>query len=134
MNQGSVEDRLAIRELIEAFAVGAMHCDAELWGETWAEEASWKLPSMPEAATGKQNVIALFKEKLAYVGYMSMISFPSNLVIQGDRATGRAYCRELIYPKAGGRLVVVGYFDDEYVKRDGRWLFASRVYTVMGKE
>lgn len=134
MNKGSVEDRLAIRELMETFAVGAMHCDAAIWGPTWAEEGSWKLPSMEQAATGRDNVIAAFNEKMAYVDYMSMISFPHDLKIEGDRASGRCYCRELIYPKAGGRLVVVGYFEDELVKRDGQWLFLSRVYNVMGKE
>lgn len=131
-NSGPVEDRLEIRELIETFAVGAMHIDAEIWGSTWAEEGSWKLPSMTEPATGKANVLAAFKEKMSYVDYMSMISFPANLVVEGDKARGRAYCRELIYPKAGGEKVVIGYFNDEYVKRDGRWLFLSRVYNVMG--
>ncbi len=132
MNTGPVEDRLAIRELMETFAVGAMHKDPDIWGETWAEEGSWKLPSMDEPAVGKANVIATFGEKMAYVDYMSMISFPHDLVIEGDRATGKSYCRELIYPKGGEQKVVVGYFDDEYVKRDGHWYFLSRTYNVMG--
>ncbi|MBB3047217.1 hypothetical protein FHR99_001453 [Litorivivens lipolytica] len=29
--------------------------------------------------------------------------------------------------------MVVGCFDDEYVKRDGRWYFTKRIYEVMGK-
>ncbi|MBN4055336.1 nuclear transport factor 2 family protein [bacterium AH-315-K03] len=132
MNSGPIEDRLEIRELMETFAVGAMQVDCELWGSTWAQEGSWKLPSMPEAVVGKEQVVAAFKEKMQYVSYMSMISFPAHLVVDGDRASGQSYCRELIYPKAGGEKVVVGYFDDEYVKRDGRWLFISRIYTVMG--
>lgn len=134
MNSGPIEDRLEIRELIETFAVGAMHVDENIWGGVWAEEGSWKLPSMDEPAVGKSNLVAAFKEKMAYLDYMSMISFPADLVIDGDRARGKAYCRELIYPKAGGRVVVIGYFDDEYVKRGGRWYFLSRVYNVIGKE
>ena len=134
MNAGPIEDRLAIRELIETFAAGAMRIDAEIWGDTWAEEGSWKLPSMAEPATGKSNVIATFMQKMAYVNYMSMISFPADLVIEGDRAHGKAYCRELIYPKSGGQKLVVGCFHDQYVKRDGRWLFLARDYEVMGLE
>ena len=133
MSKGSVEDRLEIRELMEAFAAGAMRMDADKWGEVWAEEGSWKLPSMEQAVSGKANVIEAFREKMTYVDFMSMISFPADLVIEGDKAHGKSYCRELIYPKAGGQIVVVGCFDDEYVKRDGRWLFTSRVYEVMGK-
>ena len=134
MNTGPIEDRLAIRELIETFAVGAMRIDLDIWGSTWAEEGSWKLPSMNEPAVGKANVLATFKEKMAYVDYMSMISFPYDLKIDGDRATGKAYCRELIYPKNGGKLIVIGYFHDEYVKRNGHWYFLTRTYEVMGKD
>jgi hypothetical protein len=134
MNIGPVEDRLAIRELIETFAVGAMHVDADIWGSTWAEEGSWKLPSMTEPAKGKSNVLAAFKEKMEYVKFMSMISFPADLVIDGDRALGKAYCQELIFPKSGGQKTVVGRFEDEYEKRNGRWYFLSRVYEVLGAE
>ena len=134
MSSGSVEDRLAIRELMETFAVGAMRVDLDIWGSTWADEAVWGLPSMEQPASGKANVLASFKEKMAYVDFMSMISFPSDLVFNGDTATGKAYCRELIYPKSGGHMIVVGCFDDKYVKRDGRWYFVSRIYEVMGKD
>ena len=132
MNTVTVEDRLEIRELLETFAVGAMHIDADIWGSTWAENGSWKLPSMSEPAVGKANLVATFREKMAYVDYMSMISFPADLVIDGDKAKGKAYCRELIYTKTGEQKVVVGYFNDEYVKQDGRWYFLSREYQVMG--
>ncbi len=133
MNKGSIEDRLAIRELVEEFAAAVMRIDADAWGETWAEEGVWGLPSMETPAAGKDTVVAAFREKLAYVDFMSMISFPAKLVIEGDHATGKCYCRELIYPKGGGQVVVVGCFDDTYVKRDGRWLFAKRIYEVIGK-
>jgi hypothetical protein len=134
MNVGPIEDRLAVRELIETFAVGVMRIDAEIWGGTWAEEGSWKLPSMTEPVKGRSNVVAAFKEKMEYVRFMSMLSFPADLVVDGDRARGRAYCQELIVPKSGGQRIVLGCFDDEYVKRNGRWYFLSRVYEVLGAE
>lgn len=133
MNTGPIEDRLAIRELVEQFAAGAMRIDLDMWGDTWAEEGVWGLPSMETPVAGKENVVAAFKEKMTYVDFMSMISFPSDLVIEGDSAHGKCYCRELIFPKAGGQVVVVGCFDDKYVKRGGRWYFVSRHYEVMGK-
>lgn len=132
MNVGSVEDRLAIRELIETFAVGAMRIDTEIWGSTWAEEGSWKLPSMDAPATGKSQVVAAFKEKMEYVQFMSMIPLPTDLIVDGDRAKGKVHCQEVIFPKSGERKIVVGCFDDEYVKRDGRWYFLSRDYEVLG--
>lgn len=134
MNVGTVEDRLAIRELIETFAAGVMRIDAEIWGSTWAEEGSWKLPSMSEPVTGKGNVVAAFQEKMQYVRFMSMISFPVDLVVDRETARGKAYCQEVIVPKSGDQRLVVGWFDDEYVKRSGRWYFLSRVYEVQGAE
>ena len=134
MNTGPIEDRLAIRELIETFAVGAMRIDANIWGGTWAEEGSWKLPSMTEAVKGRSNVVAAFKEKMEYVKFMSMISSSADLVVEGEKARGRAHCQELIFPKSGGQRIVVGCFDDGYVKRAGRWYFLSRVYEVLGEE
>jgi len=134
MNQGPVEDRLAIRELIDTFAAGAMRVDARLWGDTWADEGVWKLPSMSEPVRGREAIVAAFLEKMEYVGFMSMIAFPAELDVDGERARGKAYCRELIFPKSGGQRTVVGCFDDEYVKRDGRWFFLSRVYEVIGSE
>lgn len=134
MNIGPLEDRLAIRELIETFAVGAMRIDTEIWGGTWAGEASWKLPSMDAPAQGRAAIVAAFAEKMEYVAFMSMISFPAGLAVDGERARGRAYCQELIVPKSGGQRFVVGCYDDEYVKRDGRWYFLSRVYEVLGAE
>jgi hypothetical protein len=134
MNTGPTEDRLAIRELIETFAVGVMRMDPEIWGSTWAEEGMWKIPSMTEPVKGKKNLLPAFKERMAYVKFMSMISFPTELVIEGDRARGRAHGQEIIIPKTGGRKFVVGCFDDEYVKRNGRWYFLSRVFEVLGAE
>ncbi|MDQ8018461.1 MAG: nuclear transport factor 2 family protein [Bordetella sp.] len=48
---------------------------------------------------------------------------------EGDRATGHCYLDGR--PVSQGRsLYVVGRFDDEYVRLDGRWLFQRVVLTV----
>ncbi len=132
MNKGPIEDRLEIRELIEAFSAAAMRLDSDKWADTWAEDGTWKLASMPEPVKGKAEIVAAFQKVMDYVDFMSMISFPSELNIEGDTATGKAYSRELIYTKAGEQKIVVGCYHDEFVKRDGRWYFLSRFNEVMG--
>ena len=131
MNSGPIEDRLAIRELIETFAIAAMRKDSTLWGGTWAEEGSWKIDSLDQPAVGKGNVIAVFEKLMPNIEFVSMSSFPAELVVDGDRARGKAYSQELIYPKAGGQRILVGCSHDEYVKRDGRWYFLARVYETL---
>lgn len=132
MSTGTVEDRLAIRELIEKFGVGAMRLDPQLWGETWADNGAWKLVSHPAPVVGKANIIEAFAKVTDYAQFLGMGAFPYDLVFDGDRATGKAYCQETIFPKSGGRKFVVGCFDDEYVKENGRWLFTKRFYEVLG--
>ena len=39
--RGPLEDRLAIRELIDAYADATMLRDAQAWGGLWAEDAVW---------------------------------------------------------------------------------------------
>jgi SnoaL-like domain len=131
MNIGPIEDRLAIRELIETFAIGAMRKNSEIWGSTWAEDGSWKIDSLDQHAVGKCNVIAVFEKLMLNIEFVSMNSFPAELVIDADKAHGKAYNQELIFPKAGGQKILVGCFHDEYVKRNGRWYFLSRVYETM---
>jgi ketosteroid isomerase-like protein len=134
MNSGPIEDRLAIRELIESFAEGTMRMDPKLWGATWAEDGVWKLPSMEEPARGKAEILEVFPQKMAYVKFMSMIAFPVDIVVEGDTARCRTYCREFIFPKAGGQKFVLGCFEDRLVRRDGQWLFASRIYEIVGMQ
>ena len=131
MNKGPVEDRLAIRELIETFSAGVMRIDAEYWGETWAPDGAWKLPSLPEPCVGKENIKEMFRQKLAYAKSISMIAFPADMVVEGDTAHGKAYCRELIFTKEGAQKILFGCFHDRYVKLDGQWLFQSREYEIL---
>ena len=79
-----------------------------------------------------KQVVSIFKEKLAAVETISMIAFPADLTIEGDRATGKAYCRELIFTKGGDQKILIGCFHDEYVRCDGEWLFLARNYEVIG--
>ncbi len=132
MNIGPLEDRVAIRELIDRFAAGVMRKNAAIWGDAWTEDGVWGLPTLPEPRKGKANLIALFEEKMAPTKFISMICSPVDLVIDGDRAHGKCYSQEVIYPHAGGRKFAVGCFADDYLKRDGRWYFTSRIFELIG--
>jgi len=131
MNINPIEDRLAIRELVEMFTIGCMRADSGLWGSTWVDEASWKIDAMDVPTVGKSNVIAFFEKIMGNIEFVTMSSFPSGLVIDSDKAHGKTYSQELLFPKAGGQKILVGCYDDEYVKRGGRWYFLSRIYDTM---
>lgn len=126
---GPTEDRLAIRELLEAYADGVTRCDAQAWGATWAEDAEWALPDYPEIGTtkGKAAIVAMWVEAMkAYSGIM-FEAWPGSIEVDGDRAVVRSYTSE-VYDKDGATKRDRGVYDDVCVKDDGKWLFASRTF------
>jgi len=132
MSKGSIEERLAIRELIERFCAAVIRIDAERFAATFARDGVWILPSVPDGTHGRDNIRRVFAEKLAYVEHIHMLGTPDELVFDGDRASGKTYCRELMFTKSGDQKILIGCFHDEYVKEDGEWLFQSRNYEVIG--
>ncbi len=132
MGRGSVEDRLAIRELLEASVAGVIRKDAELWGETWAEEAKWTLPSMDAPVVGKSSIKACFAEKMNSIQHIHMSAVPCDLTFEDTRARGKAYCYENIVTTDGVSRSIIGCYHDEYIRTHDEWLFSSRAYEVVG--
>lgn len=131
MTAQSIEEELAIRKLLEQFAIGCMRADIGIWGDTWAEEASWKIDMLDKPEVGKSNIIAVYEKILSNIAFVTITCFPGEITIDGDQAHGKSYSQELIFPKEGGQKILVGCYDDKYVKRDGKWYFLSRVYETL---
>ena len=62
---GPLEDRIAIRELLETYADAVCHVDAEGWGATWAEDGTWEMPDYPQfgRVSGRQNIVAIRRDE-----------------------------------------------------------------------
>jgi len=137
---GPLEDRIAIRELMNTHAHGVMTLDAELWGSIWAENAYWALPEYPDLGgfDGREAIVAAWTESMKHYGLddmaRPMVYFmePGSIEVTGDRATAVAYTHE-VYQDPQSRKLVRGYgrYDDELEKRGGRWLFTRREYRIM---
>lgn len=126
---GPTEDRLAIRELLDAYADAVTRCDAEAWGATWADDAEWSLPDYPEIGTtrGKPAIVAMWVEAMkAFPGIM-FEAWPGSIEVDGERATVRSYTSE-VYDQDGLTKRDRGQYDDICVKNGGKWLFRSRSF------
>jgi ketosteroid isomerase-like protein len=134
MNIGPIEDRLAIRELIEAFTVGAMTLDAALWSGLWVEDGTLKFPSMSAPVKGRDAIAAQFLKITDYVKFLGVATTPFEQVVDGDRARGKVYLLEHVIRKRGGQKIFTACFTDEYVRKDGRWYFQSRSMEMLGVE
>jgi ketosteroid isomerase-like protein len=126
---GPVEDRLAIRELLDAYADAVCTVDADAWGATWVEDSEWDLPEIPEVGkiTGHANIVAAWKAAMAQFPGMIFTATPGSIRVEGERAWVRSYTSE-VYDKDGVTQRERGRYDDVLVKRSGRWLFKKRTF------
>jgi uncharacterized protein (TIGR02246 family) len=126
---GPAEDRLAIRDLLDTYADAVTRCDAEAWGATWADDATWSLPDYPEIGTtkGRTAIVAMWIEAMkAFPGIM-FEAWPGSIEVDGERAVVRSYTAE-VYDKDGTTVRDRGAYEDICVKVEGKWLFASRSF------
>ncbi len=130
--EGHVEDRLAIRERIEAYSDAVFRHDAESWIACWAEDAVWRLPGTEVA--GRANIKAAWQGAMSAFEMAGFFAVPGSIRVTGNTAKARVYTQEILKLKAGGMRRIIGAYDDDLVKKDGVWRFASRTYKVLHDE
>lgn len=137
---GPLEDRIAIRELMNTHAHGVMTRDSHIWSTIWADDASWGLPEYPDLGdfVGKSAIVAGWIESMKVYGLdkmaKPMVYFmePGAIEVDGERATAVAWTKELYEcPTTGALVRSFGRYDDQLVKRDNAWLFIRRDYRIV---
>ncbi len=140
---GPVEDRLAIRELMDTHAHGVLTRDPELWGSIWADDAYWELPEYPDLGgfDGKEAIVSGWTESMKHYGLDNMTKpmlyfmNPGSIEVDGNRANAVAYTIEVYDdPQSGKRIHTTGCYTDELEKREGRWLFTRRSYRIVHED
>ncbi len=131
MFSGPVEDRLAIRELAEIYSDGVVRHDAEIWATVWADDAHWDF--MGTHVDGREAIVALWKQAMGTLDAVSFVCVPCAIEVEGDTATGRVQTHEVLALKDGGTRMVGGLYTDTLVRRDGRWVYASRAFRIVAE-
>jgi len=128
-------DRLAIRELVDAYAHCADRRDAKGQMALFTEDTRFLVFMDATAAEPTQELLG--RESLAPVfdnlnSYTATMHFngQSTVTLAGDRAAGESYClaHHLSVGQDGQRTMMIASirYLDEFVKQDGEWLFAER--------
>jgi len=133
-------DRLAIRELIEVYAHCADRRDAERQLALFTTDAHFvvymnaKDPKPSQELHSREALAPVFAELNQYDVTTHFIGQSTVFTLEGDRATGEAYCLAHHVTNDGEkrrRLMVASLrYLDRFVKIDGAWLFAERVLYV----
>jgi len=126
----TVEDELAIRELVSLYADAVNRVDEEQWADTWTENAEWSLPMA--TVEGKTQIVGLWVQAMSSFEFVAQLVYQGVVEIDGNKATGRWYLCEHLRSKGDstGRFNI-GTYNDSYQKKDGRWRFSSRQYHVL---
>ncbi|GAB2539606.1 nuclear transport factor 2 family protein [Nocardia heshunensis] len=139
MTGGEVADRLAIRELIDAYAHCADRRDAKGQMALFTEDTHFVVfmdarnPEPSQELDGRESLAPVFDALNAYAATMHF-NGQSTIELSGDRATGVAYCmaQHLTENTDGSRTIMTAWirYLDTMVKQDGVWLFAERKLMV----
>ena len=128
-------DRLAIRELIEAYAHCADRRDAKGQMSLFTADTNFvvymnaKDPTPSQELRSREALTPVFADLNKYDATTHFVGQSTILTLTSDRATGEAYCLAHHVMLDGGkrRLMVASLrYLDTFVKIDGAWLFAER--------
>lgn len=129
MFSGPLEDRVAIHELNGTYADCVVRADAETWATVWADDAHWNLMGM--AVEGKDAIVTMWKGAMGGLEAVSFHCVPCMIEVTGDTARSRVQTQEYMKTKEGQTRAIGGLYEDELVKREGRWLFSSRKFAIV---
>ena len=136
---GEAPDRLAIRELIEAYAHCADRRDAKGQMSLFTADTHFvvfmdaKDPKPTWELRSRDALAPVFADLNKYDATTHFVGQSTILTLTGDRATGEAYCLAHHVMLDGGkrRLMVASLrYLDTFAKADGAWLFAERLLFV----
>jgi ketosteroid isomerase-like protein len=128
-------DRLAIRELIEAYAHCADRRDAKGQMALFTADTHFVVymnamdPKPAQELHSREALAPVFADLNQYVATMHFVGQSTIFSLKGDRATGEAYCiaHHLTVDGEERRMMVACLrYLDTFVKIDGMWLFAER--------
>ena len=127
-------DRLAIRELVDAYAHCADRRLAEEQKSLFTEDTHFVVymsgqGSEPtQVLDGREALTPVFEDLNRYEATQHF-NGQSTIELEGDRATGESYCiAHHLFTADGERKLMVAWlrYGDTFAKVDGDWLFAER--------
>jgi len=132
-------DRLAIRELVEAYAHCADRRDAKGQMALFTKETHFvvymdaKDPTPTQELHSREALAPVFAELNRYTATMHFVGQSTILTLKGDRATGEAYTLAHHLTVDGGKrsiMIAALRYADTFARKDGAWLFAEPLLYV----
>ena len=132
-------DRLAIRELVEAYAHCADRRDAKGQMALFTPDTHFvvymnaKDPKPSQEFHSREALAPVFDDLNKYAATMHFVGQSTILTLTGDKATGEAYtlAHHLMIDGEKRQLMIAALrYYDLFLKVDGAWFFAERLLYV----
>jgi hypothetical protein len=132
-------DRLAIRELVEAYAYCADRRDAEGQMSLFTADTHFvvymdaKSPTPSQELHSRAALAPVFADLNRYDATMHFIGQSTVITLSEEQGSGTTYCMAHHVTLEGERrrlMIAALRYLDRFVKVDGAWLFAERLLYV----
>jgi hypothetical protein len=132
-------DRIAIRELVEAYAHCADRREAKGQMGLFTEDTHFvvymdaKDPTPSQEFRSRDALAPVFADLNQYQATTHFVGQSTIFTLTQDKASGEAYClAHHVSVKNGKRRIMVASlrYQDTFVKVDRKWLFAERLLYV----
>ena len=126
-----LEDRAALRALVDTFSILADRKDVQKQTFLFTEDATVDSYAGGQSVSlkGRKQIGDVFGAYLANFTTVYHMNGQQAVELNGDRATGVAYCLVVLIGTENGKTVknTAGVmYNDEYVRRGNSWLIAKR--------
>ena len=126
---GLAEDRLKIRERLDKYSDAVFRRDLDDYLACWTEDCVRSGPGGD--CRGKDALRAQWTDIWHTLERMAFFTQVASIAVDGDRATARSYCLEILALRNGDSRRLIGMYDDELVRIGEEWLFSRRNYQVL---
>ena len=138
LSLAQLADRLAIRELVDAYAYCADRRDATGQMALFTEDTDFQVymdsrdPAPTQHLRGRAALAPVFDELNTYQATMHF-NGQSTTVLDGDHASGVTYClahHVKVDGSARSLMIAAIRYLDSFVKQNGAWFFSQRKLMV----
>lgn len=135
-----LESRVALAELEAAYAVHWDTGQGERWADLFTSDGVFELvgvPHRPGFVVEGRAALATFCHDVNRRWQGVHLMHPPHLLLDGASATGTVYFqfRSIVQEPGFTQLgTITGWYDVDYVRRDGSWRIRRRIEHTLGNE
>lgn len=140
MRLQTIEDKLALKELVDVFSILADKKEVTAQLLLFTEDASVETlvnGQIVSSLKGRKQIGDAFTNFLNLFQVVYHINGQQTVTINGNKATSISYCAVTLIGEEKGKKMKTSmgvYYNDEYVKENGKWLIAKRQSTFAWRD